>query len=52
MKMSVVYSIGTNTERITEVIEVRDWGKDGAMAILRERYPNKQITIHSYSEIH
>ncbi len=52
MKVSVVYSVGTNPTRITEVIEVRNWGEGGAMAVLREKYPNKQITLHSYNEIH
>jgi len=52
MRMTVVYSVGTNPEKITEVIEVNNWGEAGAMHTLREKYPNKQIKLYSYSEIH
>ena len=40
MRMTVVYSVGTNPEKITEVIEVNNWGEAGAMHTLREKYPN------------
>jgi len=52
MQMVVVYSIGTSSEKITEVIEVRDWGRGGAINALSRKYPNKQITLHSCSEVH
>lgn len=52
MKMSVTYSVGTSPEKITEIVEVNDWGPGGAMAALRRKYPNKQITLHSCHEIH
>ena len=52
MKVRVTYSVGNDTEKITEVIEVNDWGESGAMHTLREMYPNKTINLHSYSEMH
>lgn len=52
MRVRVTYSVGTDPERITEVIEVNNWGEGGAMHTLREMYPNRQIILHSYSEIH
>lgn len=52
MKMRVTYSVGNDPQRITEVIEVTNWGTGGAMHTLREMYPNKQITLHSCEEIH
>ena len=52
MRMRVTYSVGNDPQRITEVIEVTNWGTGGAMHTLREMYPNKQITLHSSEEIH
>lgn len=52
MKVRVTYSVGTDSQKITEVIEVNNWGEGGAMHTLREMYPNKVIKLHSYSEIH
>lgn len=52
MKMRVTYSVGNDPEKITEVIEVNTGGSFGAMHTLREMYPNRQITLHSYNEIH
>ena len=52
MRVRVTYSVGMDNEKITEVIEVTNWGEAGAMHTLREMYPNKQITLYSYSEIH
>lgn len=52
MKMRVTYSVGNDPEKITEVIEVNNWGSGGAMHTLREMYPNRAIKLHSYQEIH
>jgi len=52
IKIRVTYSVGTDPEKITEVVEANTGGDFGAMHVLREMYPNKQITIHSYQEIH
>lgn len=52
MKVRVTYSVGNDPEKITEVIEVNNWGEAGAMHTLREMYPNKSIKLYSYSEIH
>ena len=52
MKMRVTYTVGSDKQPITEVIEVRDWGQGGAKAALMRMYPNRQINIISCQEIH
>lgn len=52
MKMRVTYSVGTDPQKITEVIEVTNWGRGGAMVALMKMYPNKVIKLHDCHEIH
>lgn len=52
MRMRVTYTVGTDKQPITEVIEVNNWGEGGAMHTLREMYPNRQINLISCQEIH
>jgi len=48
MKYEVVYSVGTKSEKIKEIIESPE---KNARYTLSKKYPNEFITIFSYKQI-
>ena len=51
VQLRVTYSVGSDTEKITEVVEATNEGTSGARAAIERMYPNKIITIYSCQRV-